>query len=63
MKNININKRLALKTETLRSLADQQLRQVGGGAFNESAVCTDPTNCCGTESCPTHVGARCRPLQ
>ena len=31
MKNINIKKRLALKADTLRSLANQQLRQVGGG--------------------------------
>ena len=33
MKNINIKKRLALKTETLRSLDNQQLSQVGDDAI------------------------------
>jgi len=35
----NIKKRLALKTETLRSLDNQQLSQVGGGSTGQ--FCSD----------------------
>jgi hypothetical protein len=54
---------LSLGRETVRQLSSLAMQHAHGGAFNESAVCTGPTNCCGTESCPTHLGSHCHTLE
>ena len=48
-------KRLALKTETLRALSDEQLVHVGGAGF------TDISGSCSCNSCICSHLSKCRP--
>jgi hypothetical protein len=49
-------KRLALKTETLRSLSDEQLVHVGGAGF------TDISGSCSCNSCICSYFSNCGPV-
>ena len=63
-KHATSRRTLSLGRETVRQLSSLAMQEAHGGAFNQSAQCpNNPTVCCGTESCPTHLGSRCTILE